>query len=111
MEQAWRKHGYRSMRAVKGNLGHSLFSSLCFRRALRYTPMHEYSKSRWELGADVVGDRASALQSLQRRTLSKQDAIFRRVVPLRDVRGVRPLPLSGERQSLIPQSPATTVQE
>jgi hypothetical protein len=57
-----------------------LVSSLFSRRSLRYTPRHEYPKRRWNMGADVVGDRTPELQGLQRSALSQQNVSLRRLV-------------------------------
>jgi hypothetical protein len=51
-----RAHSDRARSASKKGTWTLPSFSLFFRRALRYTPMHEYQKSCRDMGADAVGD-------------------------------------------------------
>ena len=71
---------------------------------------YEHPKSRRYVGADVASDRTALLQSLQARSLSRQDPVPRGLVALHRLRRIRPLQLSRQRQSIIPQGAAASMQ-
>lgn len=73
-------------------------------------PRYEHSKSGRRLGADDAADRTAALQSVPAGSVSRQDVVSRRMVPLHGLRRVCPLQLPRPRENQVLQNAAESLQ-